>query len=655
MTACYRSRPETFDPTSSSAPYSTVLGFGNINPEMTDMVNGVFLAVYETGPWLAMKATGDPAYSWLGYGEHYFRDLQVWRHSCFALDFTNGATKLVENGKKVFEGNSKDLIKVGKSLNGNINFVSVGCYYRPEGPMGYMSMVGSVTDAQIFGRILDDQEMMKMTSCTSFLVGDVLSWATTAWILRGQQNLSIKEEMELDKDVCQSRETSLHLVPYAMNYKYSSLDVCSKLSGEIAGYVTQADLEKKERFLSTRNILRSENCLSETKGGNTVLRVWLAGSDEEEEGRWRTWYTDQDIEYLPWAPARPYDGGTEYNCLELEMELEDRRARMMVVKKAEVEDEECSMKYCVLCEVKRPALEIHVRGLCQNSMFDRTYLYNIGENGLPILRGKTTSVIQFDVEQKMWIWFDRRDNQSQARSLAPENSLLLGVHKIDFSSVVKNPCGGPVLDIKLSTCSAGEFTCNNGQCIDLERRCDQTVNCKDESDEDHCKMIFMKDNYNKKISAFKYDEKTKENIPVSVKISMDIKKILKIEEVNHVFSVKFRLVMEWYDHRLNYYNLKEQRSSNSLSLKEVEKLWIPYIVFENSENSEATKSDPDSEVLITREGGFTSSGEEVIEERNIFLGSKNRITFQQVFTKEFECEYQLQLYPFDTQVLCYAL
>ena len=76
--------------------------------------------------------------------------------------------------------------------------------------------------------------------------------------------------------------------------------------------------------------------------------------------------------------------------------------------------------------------------------------------------------------------------------------------------------------------------------------------------------------------------------------------LLKIEEVNHVFSVKFRLVMEWYDHRLNYYNLKEQRSSNSLSHEEVEKLWIPYIVFENSEHSEATKSDPDSEVLITR-------------------------------------------------------
>ena len=34
------------------------------------------------------------------------------------------------------------------------------------------------------------------------------------------------------------------------------------------------------------------------------------------------------------------------------------------------------------------------------------------------------------------------------------------------------------------------------------------------------------------------------------------------------------------------------------------------------------------------------------------LGSSNRITFQEVYTKTFKCEYQLQLYPFDTQVLC---
>jgi len=422
------------------------------------------------------------------------------------------------------------------------------------------------------------------------------------------------------------------------------------LSGQIAGYQTQQDFQHVERFLSSRDILKSENCV-DSKGTKDTkfLSLWLSGEDMGEEGRWRNWYTGQGIEYLPWAPGRPYDGGTEYNCLATQVELEDRGASRLVVKNREVKDDECSMKTCVLCQVDRPSVEIHVRGLCPNSPFDDKYLYNIGENGIPILRGTTTSVISYNSTSEMWIWYDRQDKASQAVSKSPQSSLLLGLHKFDFSAVKTNPCMGNLIDIKFSTCKTGEFTCTNGQCIDLERRCDQSVNCKDESDEDGCQMLFMKDNYNKKISAFKFDEKTKQNIPVIVKVSIAVKKIFKIEEVNHVFSIKFRLLMEWYDHRLSYYNLKLQRSSNSLSEEEVKKIWIPYVVFENSEHSDATKSDADTEVLITREGEYTQSSDEITEERNIFLGKGNRITFQQVFTKEFECEYQLQLYPFDTQ------
>ncbi|XP_023343017.1 glutamate-gated chloride channel alpha [Eurytemora carolleeae] len=33
----------------------------------------------------------------------------------------------------------------------------------------------------------------------------------------------------------------------------------------------------------------------------------------------------------------------------------------------------------------------------------------------------------------------------------------------------------------------------------------------------------------------------------------------------------------------------------------------------------------------------------------MFTGKENRIEFQEIYTKTFKCEYQLQLYPFDTQ------
>ena len=101
--------------------------------------------------------------------------------------------------------------------------------------------------------------------------------------------------------------------------------------------------------------------------------------------------------------------------------------------------------------------------------------------------------------------------------------------------------------------------------------------------------------------------------------------------------------------RLKYHNLKTERSNNLLSRSEIDNLWIPFVVFSNTENSEATKGDDDTEVTVTKEGNFTESSLEVMEEINIFEGSDNKITFQQVYAKEFKCVYLLHFYPFDTQ------
>jgi len=203
--------------------------------------------------------------------------------------------------------------------------------------------------------------------------------------------------------------------------------------------------------------------------------------------------------------------------------------------------------------------------------------------------------------------------------------------------------------IKLTSCGEGKFTCNDGQCVDMEERCNQIPNCRDKSDEDSCKMLIMSDNYNKKIAPFDFDFEERKIIPVNINISIAVKDILSIQEVNLVYVLKFRLLMEWYDYRLTYHNLKMERSSNLLAKEDIQELWIPFVVFENTENNDATKNDDDTEITITRESDFIPSLPDTLDEINIFTGKENRITFQQVYSKTFKCEYQLQLYPFDTQ------
>ena len=45
--------------------------------------------------------------------------------------------------------------------------------------------------------------------------------------------------------------------------------------------------------------------------------------------------------------------------------------------------------------------------------------------------------------------------------------------------------------LKLSGCNPGEFTCDDGQCVTMEERCNQIPNCRDESDEVDCKLILL--------------------------------------------------------------------------------------------------------------------------------------------------------------------
>ena len=55
-------------------------------------------------------------------------------------------------------------------------------------------------------------------------------------------------------------------------------------------------------------------------------------------------------------------------------------------------------------------------------------------------------------------------------------------------------------------------------------------------------------------------------------------------------------------------------------------------------------------VTVTREGAFVRSSLEVVDETEIYTGAENRLTMNQTYTREFQCVYKLQRYPFDSQV-----
>ena len=185
----------------------------------------------------------------------------------------------------------------------------------------------------------------------------------------------------------------------------------------------------------------------------------------------------------------------------------------------------------------------------------------------------------------------------------------------------------------------------------MKKRCDQIINCPDQSDEEECSLLQLKKGYNKKVPPFDVDEQSNV-IPVTVNISTTLMNVLKISEVDHIIELKFAISLQWHENRAKYQNLKENEALNMLSDNELAAIWIPYIIFRNTDNDEAVRiGNIETSASVTREGTFQRSPPEVADEIEVFEGKENRITMNQTHSKEFHCTYLLHFFPFDTQVM----
>ena len=123
----------------------------------------------------------------------------------------------------------------------------------------------------------------------------------------------------------------------------------------------------------------------------------------------------------------------------------------------------------------------------------------------------------------------------------------------------------------LTSCKIGQYSCDDGRCIDIVNRCDGGVaHCNDFSDEKSCQLV----NIDPK-KYLKGKTPPSETETLSVEVSSQVWAILGIQEVGQLTKVQFELSLKWYDSRLQYYNLKDNEKMNSLLFEEKQRLWVP--------------------------------------------------------------------------------
>ena len=190
------------------------------------------------------------------------------------------------------------------------------------------------------------------------------------------------------------------------------------------------------------------------------------------------------------------------------------------------------------------------------------------------LLGIKTSIIKYVEATSSW-QIEEVSFNTTAMSAASYSSFALGSQNWTISNDNKT-CStrGESYSklLKLTGCVEREFTCNNGQCIKMDERCDQIMDCNDESDEENCRLIVFKNNYNNKVPPFtinKDKSKTRTRDPVKVNVSTSLMNVLAISERDHTIDLKLGITLKWYDNRVLYNNLKTEEALNILSDEEV--------------------------------------------------------------------------------------
>ena len=214
---------------------------------------------------------------------------------------------------------------------------------------------------------------------------------------------------------------------------------------------------------------------------------------------------------------------------------------------------------------------------------------------------------------------------------------------------------------------------------ELLYRCNSDPGCYDLSDEFDCKIINPGKSYQSFIAPPPLSNTGMKKIQIDV--SADIVAILDMDEISSIFQVQFFLYLSWHDPRsysfficfsqlfcvlrLTFFNLKSDIGLNALSPKEKQQIWVPKLIFSNTENKLeykpfefydsfncfyfSTLVDEDAIVTVTRKGNYTIPDISEVENRQFYNGEDNKLTLSRFYNIRFLCLYNMNWYPFDIQ------
>lgn len=345
----------------------------------------------------------------------------------------------------------------------------------------------------------------------------------------------------------------------------------------------------------------------------------------------RDYYTKEIIDYTNWKQGSPNGNFVDKDSYWMYWVFNDGESRLV--------HDSITKPICFSCLGNSPILTtLSLRGLCLASQFDRNYILATEGPDLLFYQGdRHTNITYSEGRWRMTATRTKEgSNEAEAAVTATsdslKNSLLLGRHQFLFESDAQCTSHRDFLQwVVLTSCNENEFTCRDGSCIRMERRCDKIIHCpNDSSDEEECAMVLFPPTYRQEFAPVEVAEDG-QIIRTEVLVAIELLEILKIKEVDNLFSCQLRLLLSWKDQRLEFADLKVTEEQNTLSQAEVEQLWTPLVVFANTEERDGVVKDARASAIIMKLGEATVAAGDHIDNTFLSSGAENPITLQRTY------------------------
>lgn len=356
---------------------------------------------------------------------------------------------------------------------------------------------------------------------------------------------------------------------------------------------------------------------------------WTSLIDIEEDGKWVTHYNNAPALAPAWKDGEP-NGIFYENCAKVE--------------NIGVADFDCLTNFkCSVCEFQERQI-FSLLGTCELELRNINFIAYQEAMGHLLFKGYGEYHIR--VEGDEWVWVNIVQNKTIAR-MDPDApmGMPMGRRVWHLETRVCDQTEGR-RTLVLTSCYDNSYTCDDATCIPLENRCDFKYDCLDHSDEMNCELISKPSNYKQDLPPRPSSKHYSESLPVALEIIIDT---TTIETTRMTMKLTYELRMKWYDTRLTFLNLKSNDSLNKVTHSSMVTLWTPVIGFINTESHQHTEVDLEASLHLQQLSPSTQRDGGAPGEVVLYPGEDNQLVLSRKYNHMFVCDFDLLLYPFDSQ------